>query len=192
MLLVGSDKSRTLVDIYSSKFTSNIGSNDFLPDPSYYGKIKVSLQNITSGFNLSSGAVQQISEHFAKKWKSAWLILSSEKYSWFTINRIYWKRDQTAIWVSADPKVWLETDNYILTVKEKKIHLSDTELLSDNIMDAAQKVICKALGRLESHQLVLNWQKRRTLFFNISEEYIQLMHSGANHWLMSFSSNGRV
>ena len=78
----------------------------------------------------------------------------------------------------------VRTDNYILTVKEKKIHLSDTELLNDNIMDPAQKVICKALRRLESHQSVLNWQKRRTLFFNISEEYIQLMHSGTNHWLV--------
>ena len=59
--------------------------------------------------------------------------------------------------------------------------------------DSSQwKLICKALGRLESHQLVLNWQKRGTPFSNISEEHIQLMHNGANHWLISFRSNDRI
>lgn len=29
-------------------------------------------------------------------------------------------------------------------------------------------------------------------FFSISEDQIQLMHNGENHWLMSFSSNNRV
>lgn len=29
-------------------------------------------------------------------------------------------------------------------------------------------------------------------FFSISEDQIQLMHNGENHWLMSFSSNSRV
>ena len=80
----------------------------------------------------------------------------------------------------------------MLTIKEKKILLSDTELLSDNIMDVAQKLICKALRRLESYHSVLNWQKRGTSFFNISDKHIQLKHNGANHWLMSFSSNDRV
>ena len=31
-------------------------------------------------------------------------------------------------------------------VKEKKILLSDTEWLNDNIMNTVQKLICKALG----------------------------------------------
>ena len=53
-------------------------------------------------------------EIIGKKWKSAWLILSSEKYYWFTIDRIYWKRNQTAIEVSDDRREWLETGNYIL------------------------------------------------------------------------------
>ena len=44
----------------------------------------------------------------------------------------------------------VETNNYILTVKEKKILLCDTEWLNDNIMDTAQKLVCKALGRLET------------------------------------------
>ena len=70
--------------------------------------------------------------------------------------------------MSGDPKVWFETGNYILTVKEKNI-LSNTEKLNDNLMDASQKLICKELGRLESYQSVL---KRGTPFFKISEEYI--------------------
>ena len=108
----------------------------------------------------------------------AWLILSSEKYSWFTIDCIYWKRNQTIIEVSDFPKAQIETDNYILTVNEKKILLCDTELLNDNKMEAAQKLIFKALGRLESHQSVLNWQMRGTPSFNIG--HIELMHNGAN------------
>ena len=52
--------------------------------------------------------------------------------------------------------MWLETDKYILTVKEKKILLSGTEWLNNNIIDAAQKPICKAPGRLELYQSVLN------------------------------------
>ena len=69
-----------------------LNPNDFLPGPSYSGKTKVSVLKITSAFGLSSGVVQQFYEHVGKKWKSAWLILSSEKYSCFTIDRIYWKR----------------------------------------------------------------------------------------------------
>ena len=128
-------------------------------------KLKVRVRKITSTFGLSSDVAQQISEHVGKKWKSAWPILSSsEKYSCFTIDRIYWKRYQTAIEVSNDQKVWLETDNYTFTVKEKKILLRDTEWLNDNITDPAQKLICKALGRLESHQSVLNDKRGERLF----------------------------
>ena len=58
--------------------------------------------------------------------------------------------------------MWLETDKYILTVKEKKILLSSIEWLNNNIIDAAQKLICKAPGRLELYQSVLNWQKKGT------------------------------
>ena len=93
--------------------------------------------------------------------------------------------------------MWLKLHTYS---KKNKIFHSDTEWLNDTIMDAAQKLICKALGRLEStyqsalesHQSALNWQKRGTPFFSISEDQIQLMHNSENHWLMSFSSNNRV
>ena len=59
-------------------------------------------------------------------------------------------------------------------------------------MDDVQKLICKALGSMESYQSVLNWQKRGTPFFEFAEEHIQLMHDGVNHWLLSFNWNGRV
>ena len=55
-----------------------------------------------------------------------------------------------------------------------------------------QNLICKALGRLESYQAVLNWQKSGTPFFKITEEHIQLIHNGANHWPTLFNSNDRV
>ena len=100
--------------------------------------------------------------------------------------------NQTTIEVSGDLKVWLDTDNYILTVNEKKILLCDTEWLNDNITEATQKLICTALGRLESYQSGLNWQNTGIPFFKISEEHIQLMHNSANHWLVSCSSNDRV
>ena len=45
-----------------------INPNDFLPEPSYNGKIKVNVRKITLTFTLSSGAARQISEHVAKKW----------------------------------------------------------------------------------------------------------------------------
>ena len=58
----------------------------------------------------------------------------------------------------------LETNNYILTVKEKKILVRNTEWLNDTTMGSAQKLICKALVRLESYQPVLNKQKKGTFF----------------------------
>ena len=59
-------------------------------------------------------------------------------------------------------------------------------------MDIVQRLISKALEGVESYQSVLNWQKTGILYFNISEEHIQLMHKGVNDRLMSFSSNNRV
>ena len=87
----------------------NINTNDFLPQPSYSSKIKFSVRKITSTFDLLRGVAQQISEHVGMKWKSAWLILASEKYTWFTIDLIYWERNQTATEASDDPKYKLHT-----------------------------------------------------------------------------------
>ena len=59
-------------------------------------------------------------------------------------------------------------------------------------MDTAQKLVCKSLGNLASWQSLLNWQRRRTPFHKVGEDHIQLMDGGINHWLLSFSFNGRV
>ena len=81
---------------------------------SYSGKTKFSVRKTTSTFGLSTAVTQQFSECVGKKWKSAWVVLSSEIYSCFTIDRIYWKRNPTAIEVLDNPKVLLETGSYIL------------------------------------------------------------------------------
>ena len=145
-----------------------INPSEFLPDADYNGKIEASVRKITSAFGSSSSVALQISDFVGRKWKSAWLILSPQKHSWFTIDRFYWKGNRKAMEILDDSnssKVWLKTADYLLTEKEKNILLRDTEWLNNNIMDAAQKLICKALGSLESYQSVLNWQKRGTPFF---------------------------
>ena len=57
------------------------------------------------------------------------------------------------------------SSNCILTVKENKILLSGPKWLNDNIMDATEKLINKAIGRIESNQSVLNWQNNGTPFY---------------------------
>ena len=60
-------------------------------------------------------------------------------------------------------------------------------------MDAAEKLICKGTGSDESYQSVLNSEKKTTdPFHTVSQEHVQLLHDGANHWFLSFCSNGRV
>ena len=60
-------------------------------------------------------------------------------------------------------------------------------------MDAAQKLICKEIGTDESYQSVLNSEKKTIdPFHPVSQEHVQLLHDGANHWFLSFCSNGRV
>ena len=58
-------------------------------------------------------------------------------------------------------------------------------------MDATQKLICKELG--DDYQSVLNVQKRGNAPYRpVSNEHIQILHDGSNHWLLTFCSNGRV
>ena len=59
-------------------------------------------------------------------------------------------------------------------------------------MDAGQKLISKALCSLETYQSVLNCQKKRQTYFPVSGDHIQLLHDGNCHWLLAFSSIGRV
>ena len=75
---------------------------------------------------------------------------------------------------------------------ENDILLDDRSRLNDNLMDAAQKLICKSLNNLECYQSVLNSQKRDVTFFAETKDRIQLMHDGKDHWYLSFSVDGRV
>ena len=59
-------------------------------------------------------------------------------------------------------------------------------------MDPGQKLICNALGSLETYQSVLNCQKKRQTHFPVSGDHIQLSHDGNCHWLLAFNSSGRV
>ena len=61
-----------------------------------------------------------------------------------------------------DPEVfWLRNELYNLKMEEKQLLLSETAWLNDAIMDAAQRLICKTLGKEDEYQSVLNWQKKR-------------------------------
>ena len=65
--------------------------------------------------------------------------------------------------------------------------------LNDRIMSTAQKLICKALYKIDSFQSVLNSQKRSNYSFRAgNNEHIQLLNDGNNHWLLSVCSSGRV
>ena len=82
---------------------------------------------------------------------------------------------------------------YILKKEDQHLLLSKDAWLNDRIMDAAQKLICKEIGTDESYQSVLNSEKKTIDSFHpVSQEHVQLLHDGANHWFLSFCSNGRV
>ena len=55
--------------------------------------------------------------------------------------------------VLENEEFWLQNDKNILTTKDA--------WLNDRIMDAAQKLICKALGKIGSFQSLLNSQKNQ-------------------------------
>ena len=59
-------------------------------------------------------------------------------------------------------------------------------------MDAGQKLVCKALGALESYQSVLNCQNLEEAPYTPATDHIQLLHDGGCHWLLAFSSAGRI
>ena len=59
-------------------------------------------------------------------------------------------------------------------------------------MDAGQKLICKAIGSLETYQSVLNCQKKKPIYFPVSGDHLQLLHNGSCHLLLVFTLSGRV
>ena len=87
---------------------------------------------------------------------------------------------------------WLKNELYELTEADRKILESKDGWLNNNLMDAGQKLICKAIGSLETYQSVLNCHKKESTYFPVSGDHIQLLHDGSCHWLLVFTSNGRV
>ena len=88
---------------------------------------------------------------------------------------------------------WLRNKMYIVKKEDQHLLLSKDARLNDCIMDAAQKLIYKEIGTDESYQSVLNSEKKTIdPFHPVSQEHVQLLHDGANHWFLSFCSNGRV
>ena len=77
--------------------------------------------------------------------------------------------------------------------QDKAILLTKDECLNDRIMDAVQKLICEEIGTASTFQTVLNSQKKVVEPYRaVSEQHVQLLHDGCNHWFLSFCSNGRV
>ena len=88
---------------------------------------------------------------------------------------------------------WLRNEMYILKKEDQHLLLSRDASVNDRIMDAAQKLIWKEIGTDEPYQSVLNSEKKTIdPFCPVSQEHVQLLHDGANHWFLNFCSNGRV
>ena len=99
---------------------------------------------------------------------------------WFVIRRAFWKSKSND--GDANEVFWLRNELYFLKEADRLILLSENEWLTDNIMDAAQKLICKQLGALDSYQSVLNSEKQtENPFQPVSQEHVQLLHDGSNH-----------
>ena len=164
--------------------------------PAFGNKVKVSVNKLSRHFGPSSGAIDAVKNSIAhKNWKSSWLILEKQRFSWFYIDRIFWKKKSNA--TISEPQLksneWLHSRLYILSHEDKNILLSKDEWLNDNLLDAAQKLICEEIGTPSTFQTVLNSSKREIEPFQaVNEEHVQLLHDGRNHWFLSFCSNGRV
>ena len=89
------------------------------------------------------------------------------------------------------PATWIKNELYELKELDKEIFEGSDCWLNDNLMDAGEKLICKALGRVETYQSVLNYHKKQQMYFAVSGDHIQLLYDGNCHWLLAFSSSGR-
>ena len=152
----------------------------------------------------SSGVVLRLGEKInSHKWKSPWVILNEGELSWYTIDRVYWKSsinkaflvvdDDKENWMPELDDFWMKYDLYNFKIEDKRILQSTDGWLNDRIMDAAQKLICKTLGIENTYQSVLNCKMRDNVPYQpVSDDHIQILHDGDNHWLLSFCSNRRV
>ena len=90
---------------------------------------------------------------------------------------MYWKNAVELFAKEENPVFWLQNEFYYLKNEDKNILMTKDAWLHDRIMKAAQKLICKALGKIDSFQSVLNSQKRSHYPFRaVKNEHIQLLH----------------
>ena len=74
--------------------------------------------------------------------------------------RIFWKiKSSESSNSQRIPAIWIKNELYELKESDKEILESSNCWLNDNLKDAGQKLIYKALGSLETYQSVLNCQK---------------------------------
>ena len=162
---------------------------------SYNGKIIVSTRKLTGTFGKSSELASQLSSCIGdKKWRSSWFFLTTGKHSWYNIDRIFWKTKvcQPNQSSSQGTSSWLKNELHEFTDADREILESKDGWLNDNVMDAGQQLICKTLGSLEIYQSIGNCQKKEWTYFPVSGDHIQLLHEGSCHWLLVFTSSGRV
>ena len=60
--------------------------------PAFDNKIKITVRRIIKIFCPLSDTVSKLAEIInAKNWKSSWVLLRAEEYSWFQVEKIFWK-----------------------------------------------------------------------------------------------------
>ena len=126
----------------------------------FNGKIKVSVRKITAAFGSASGVAMDIAQYADRNWRFAWFILSPQEYSWFFIDRVYWKKQIKQQVIRAPDDSQDKNDDFKysdhLKYSDREISLSESAWLKDNLMYSAQNLICKSLGNLASWQSALN------------------------------------
>ena len=109
------------------------------------------------------------------------------------MTRIFWKiKSNESSNAQRIPAMWIKNELYELKESDKEILEGSDCWLNDNLTDAGQKLICKALGNLETYQSVLNCKKKWQTYFPVSSDHMQLLHDGNRHWLLALSSSGWV
>ena len=68
---------------------------------------------------------------------------------------------------------WVKNELYELTEADREILESKDSLLSKNVMDAGQQLICKALGSLETYPSVSNCKEKESTYFSLSDPSYQ-------------------
>ena len=144
-------------------------------------------------FGPATGIIECIRKGIGKKnWRSAWLLMEKRNRNWFVIERIFWKskakqivyskhhlqdsNQQPAINDDVVEVFWLRNDLYFLKQEDEEVLLSNNAWLNDRMMDAAQKLICKEIGTMDSYQSVLNSERKtENPYQPVSQEYIQLL-----------------